>query len=141
MLPVSRPSLPPLAEFERLLEDIWSTRMLSNFGKYARRLEEKTQAYLSNPFARCVVNGDIVTFAPVAALILIACHATAQGILQSQGPLSIQVHTAQGISRIVFAEGTGPQWQNLFAGDILFSAPILMAWFLSRFLRPKQPTA
>jgi dTDP-4-amino-4,6-dideoxygalactose transaminase len=51
-----------------LLEDIWSTHLLSNFGKYARRFEEEAQAYLSNPFVRCVVNGDIGLVLSLAAL-------------------------------------------------------------------------
>lgn len=68
MLPISRPSLPPLSDFEALLEDIWSTHLLSNFGKYARRFEEQAQAYLSNPFVRCVVNGDIGLVLSLAAL-------------------------------------------------------------------------
>ena len=70
MLPVCRPSLPPLDEYSRLLEDIWSSRMLSNFGKYARRFEEKAQAYLGNPFARAVVNGDLGLVLSLAALDL-----------------------------------------------------------------------
>ena len=68
MLPVSRPSLPPLPDFERLLEDIWSTHMLSNFGKYARRFEGVAQEYLANPWVRCVVNGDIGLVLSLAAL-------------------------------------------------------------------------
>jgi dTDP-4-amino-4,6-dideoxygalactose transaminase len=68
MLPVSRPSLPPLAEFAELLEDIWGTRMLSNFGKYARRFEASAQEYLSNPWVRSVVNGDVGLVLSLAAL-------------------------------------------------------------------------
>jgi dTDP-4-amino-4,6-dideoxygalactose transaminase len=68
MLPVSRPSLPPLDAFAELLEDIWSTHMLSNFGKYARRFEEQAQAYLSNPFVRCVVSGDVGLVLALASL-------------------------------------------------------------------------
>ncbi len=33
--------------------------MLSNFGKYAVRFEEKAQTYLGNPWARALVNCDI----------------------------------------------------------------------------------
>jgi hypothetical protein len=44
MLPVSSLAA-PLADYVALLEDIWQSRMLSNFGKYARRFEEKAQAY------------------------------------------------------------------------------------------------
>ena len=68
MLPVSRPSLPPLEDFVALLGDIWGSRMLSNFGKYARRFEEKAQAYLGNPWTRCLVNCDVGLVLSLAAL-------------------------------------------------------------------------
>jgi dTDP-4-amino-4,6-dideoxy-D-glucose transaminase len=70
MLPVSRPSLPPLADFEKLLEDIWSTRMLSNFGKYARSFEEKAGRYLGNARTLSVVNCDVGLVLALAALDL-----------------------------------------------------------------------
>ncbi len=70
MLPVSRPTLPPLDRFVELLEDIWESRMLSNFGKYAVRFEEKAQAYLGNPWARSLVNCDIGLVLSLAALEL-----------------------------------------------------------------------
>ena len=70
MLPVSRPSLPPLDRFVELLEDIWKSRMLSNFGKYARRFERTAQEYLGNPRTRAVVNCDIGLLLSVAALAL-----------------------------------------------------------------------
>lgn len=70
MLPVSRPSLPPLEDFERLLEDIWRSRMLSNFGKYARMFEEKAQAYLGNSWTRSLVNCDVGLVLALAALEL-----------------------------------------------------------------------
>jgi dTDP-4-amino-4,6-dideoxygalactose transaminase len=68
MLPVSRPSLPPLDQYVALLRDIWETRMLSNFGKYARRFEQRAQAYLGNPFTRSLVNCDLGLVLSVAAL-------------------------------------------------------------------------
>jgi dTDP-4-amino-4,6-dideoxy-D-glucose transaminase len=70
MIPVTRPSLPELAEFERLLDDIWQTRMLSNFGKYARRFEEMAQRYFPNPWTRAIVNCDIGLVLSLAALEL-----------------------------------------------------------------------
>ena len=68
MLPVSRPSLPPLEEYVRLLQEIWDSRMLSNFGKYARQFEAKAQGFLDNPRVRSVVNCDIGLVLAVAAL-------------------------------------------------------------------------
>ena len=68
MLPVSRPSLPDLGDFVRLLEDIWASRMLSNFAKYATLFEEKAQRQLGNPMTRAVVNCDIGLLLSIAAL-------------------------------------------------------------------------
>ncbi len=68
MLPVSRPSLPPLADYVALLEDIWQSRMLSNFGKYARQFEERAQTYVANPWTRSVVNCDLGLVLSIAAL-------------------------------------------------------------------------
>jgi dTDP-4-amino-4,6-dideoxygalactose transaminase len=68
VLPVSRPSLPPLSEYVRLLEDVWDSRMLSNFGKYAVLFEQKAQAYLANPLTRAVVSCDIGLVLSLAAL-------------------------------------------------------------------------
>jgi dTDP-4-amino-4,6-dideoxygalactose transaminase len=68
VLPVARPSLPPLAEYVRLLEDVWQTRMLSNFGKYAQLFEAKAQAFLGNPHTRSVVSCDIGLVLSIAAL-------------------------------------------------------------------------
>lgn len=68
VLPVSRPSLPPLDDYVELLEDIWQSRMLSNFAKHARNFEEKAQGYLGNPWTRSVVNCDIGLVLSIAAL-------------------------------------------------------------------------
>jgi dTDP-4-amino-4,6-dideoxygalactose transaminase len=70
VLPVSRPSLPPLDGFVELLEDIWKSRMLSNFGKYAVQFEEKAQTYLGNPWTRSLVNCDIGLVLSLASLDL-----------------------------------------------------------------------
>src|SRR5437868_4355793 len=70
MLPITRPTLPPLEEYVALLADIWQSRMLSNFGKYAKLFESKAQTYLGNPLAHCVVNCDIGLVLALAALDL-----------------------------------------------------------------------
>lgn len=44
--------------------------MLSNFGKYARRFEEKAQSYLGNPWTRSLVNCDIGLVLSLASLEL-----------------------------------------------------------------------
>lgn len=44
---VTRPSLPPLAEVIPLLEEIWSSRILSNCGQFHQELEDKLSVQLS----------------------------------------------------------------------------------------------
>lgn len=68
MLPVSRPSLPPLESLTALLQDIWDTRMLSNFGKHAAAFEGKAQKYLGNTWTRSVVSCDVGLVLSLAAL-------------------------------------------------------------------------
>jgi len=70
LLPVSRPSLPPLEDYVRLLRGIWDSRMLSNFAAHAREFEGKAAAYVGNPFTRAVVNCDIGLVLSLAALRL-----------------------------------------------------------------------
>ncbi len=69
MIPITRPELPPLEDYVELLEEIWSSRMLSNFGPMAQRLEAMTSDYLGLP-TRVVVSGDIGLSLTIAALDL-----------------------------------------------------------------------
>lgn len=69
MIPITRPELPPLEEYTGLLEEIWTSRMLSNFGPMAQRLEAMTSEYLGVP-TRVVVSGDIGLALTIAALDL-----------------------------------------------------------------------
>lgn len=69
MIPITRPELPPLEEYETLLGEIWQSRMLSNFGPFAQRLERLTSDYLGVP-TRVVVSGDIGLILTIAALDL-----------------------------------------------------------------------
>lgn len=69
MIPITRPELPPLDEYVTLLEEIWSSRMLSNFGPMAQRLEAMTSEYLGVP-TMVVVSGDIGLTLTLAALDL-----------------------------------------------------------------------
>lgn len=66
-VPIARPSLPDLADYVRLLEDIWESRMLSNFGKYAREWERKAQSYLDNENVLAVSSCDIGLIISIAA--------------------------------------------------------------------------
>jgi dTDP-4-amino-4,6-dideoxygalactose transaminase len=70
MIPITRPELPPLQDYVKLLEQIWSSRMLSNFGTFAQLFEQRSQAYLGTPRVRAVVSGDTGLVLALAALDL-----------------------------------------------------------------------
>ena len=67
MIPITRPQLPPLADFTKLLEKIWSSRMLSNFGPFSKELEKIASDYLGVG-ARATVSGDIGLCCAISAL-------------------------------------------------------------------------
>lgn len=69
-IPFFRPSLPPLEEYTRLLEEIWATRMLSNFADFSKRLEALTSDYLGARHTRVVVSGDIGLVVTLSSLEL-----------------------------------------------------------------------
>lgn len=70
MIPVARPELPDFHEYRRLLEEIWQSRMLSNFASHAQALEAKAKRYLGASEVRAVVNGDVGLVLALAALDL-----------------------------------------------------------------------
>ena len=70
MIPICRPELPPLERYVELLRDIWDSRMLSNFGKYAVRFERQAQDYLGTPRVRAVASCDLGLMIALAALEL-----------------------------------------------------------------------
>lgn len=67
MIPITKPELPPIEEYTNLLAEVWSSRMLSNFGPLAQRLERMTTGYLGVE-SRVVVSGDIGLTLTIAAL-------------------------------------------------------------------------
>ena len=54
---VTRASLPPLSEYEELLQHIWDTAWLTNMGEYHEALRAKLQAYLKVGSVQLFVNG------------------------------------------------------------------------------------
>ena len=56
---VTRPSLPPLQDFLPLLEDIWSSRIVSNDGPYHRRFETALGHYLGVEHLCLVANATL----------------------------------------------------------------------------------
>ena len=69
MIPITRPELPPLEDYTALLERIWASRMLSNFGEFSKALEALAGDYLEVP-CRSVVSGDVGLVCAIAALDL-----------------------------------------------------------------------
>ena len=67
MIPIVRPELPPLADYVRLLERVWGSRMLSNFGPFATELERLASDYLGVG-VRAVASGDLGLMCAIAAL-------------------------------------------------------------------------
>jgi dTDP-4-amino-4,6-dideoxygalactose transaminase len=51
--------MPPLAQFAELVSDLFESRLLSNFGKYTKLLEERAAAVLGNPMPLSVSSCDI----------------------------------------------------------------------------------
>ncbi len=62
---VTQPELPPLEEFHELLKDIWTTKWLTNNGKYHQALESELAAFLGVPYLSLFSNG---TMALITAL-------------------------------------------------------------------------
>jgi dTDP-4-amino-4,6-dideoxygalactose transaminase len=59
MINVTRTSLPPLEQYIRYLRDIWSTRWLTNNGKYVQLLEKELKEYLHVKNILPVSNGTL----------------------------------------------------------------------------------
>jgi dTDP-4-amino-4,6-dideoxygalactose transaminase len=67
-IPVCRPTLPDFNQYCDGLSKIWKTRMLSNFGEYALKLEEILMSYLGTNKIKIVGNADIGLTIALSAL-------------------------------------------------------------------------
>jgi dTDP-4-amino-4,6-dideoxygalactose transaminase len=56
---VARPALPPLEEFVNLLEEMWTSRILTNGGQFHKELEASLAIHLGVPFVSLVNNGMV----------------------------------------------------------------------------------
>lgn len=54
---ISRPTMPDLEKFNEYLQDMWSTGVVTNIGKYHREFEEKLQEYLGVEHVNVFNNG------------------------------------------------------------------------------------
>jgi dTDP-4-amino-4,6-dideoxygalactose transaminase len=57
-IPITRPHLPPREDFVAIVEELFDSRMLSNFSKYSRLLEQRAAAALEHPAPHCVSSCD-----------------------------------------------------------------------------------
>jgi dTDP-4-amino-4,6-dideoxygalactose transaminase len=67
-IPVTRPSLPPLAEFIPYLEQIWKNKWLTNAGPYHQELETALAKHLEVPCLSLFCNGTIALVVALQAL-------------------------------------------------------------------------
>lgn len=65
---VTSPLLPDLKEFEKLLEDIWQRKWLTNNGFYHKELEKALAEYLKVPYISLFTNGTLPLITALQAL-------------------------------------------------------------------------
>jgi dTDP-4-amino-4,6-dideoxygalactose transaminase len=65
---VTQPYLPPLEEFIPYLEEIWTTRVLSNNGPFHQRLEDELKNYLGVEHVSLFTNATIALITALQAL-------------------------------------------------------------------------
>lgn len=68
MIPVTKPFLPPLEEYERYVRDIWKRNWLTNNGPLVNELELKLKDYLGVSHLLYVTNGTIAIQMAIKAL-------------------------------------------------------------------------
>lgn len=56
---VARPSMPPLEEYVKMLEDIWKNRILTHTGPKHRQLQEELETYLDAAHVSLMANGHL----------------------------------------------------------------------------------
>lgn len=70
MIPVTKPFLPPIVEYEKYLEGIWQRQWLTNMGPLASDLEIKLKEYLDLNHLLFVANGTVALQMAIKALNL-----------------------------------------------------------------------
>jgi len=65
---VTKPFLPPLEEFHEYLENIWSTRTLTNRGDYHKLFEYKLAEYLGVKYVSLFANGTLALISALQTL-------------------------------------------------------------------------
>lgn len=70
MIPVTKPFLPPKAEYDRYLEGIWQRNWLTNHGPLVNELESKLKEYLDVEHLLFLANGTLALQIAIKALDL-----------------------------------------------------------------------
>jgi dTDP-4-amino-4,6-dideoxygalactose transaminase len=68
MVPVTRPMLPPLEEFNQYLQEIWNNKWLTNNGPFHEKLEEELGRYLGVEHISLFSNGTLALITALQAL-------------------------------------------------------------------------
>ncbi|MBC7845815.1 MAG: DegT/DnrJ/EryC1/StrS family aminotransferase [Flavobacterium sp.] len=68
MIPVTKPFLPPLEDYQKLLQGIWQRQWLTNMGPLASELEMQLKAHLNVNHLLYVTNGTIALQMAIKAL-------------------------------------------------------------------------
>ena len=68
LIPITRPFLPPLAEYQKYLEGIWQRQWLTNMGPLASELEMKLKGHLAVKHLLFVTNGTVALQMAIKAL-------------------------------------------------------------------------
>lgn len=70
MIPVTKPFLPPIAEYQEYLSGIWSRQWLTNMGPLSSSLEQKLKDHLGVKHLLFVTNGTVALQMAIKALNL-----------------------------------------------------------------------
>lgn len=65
---VTSPLLPDLEEFNKLLQDIWSKKWVTNNGEYHKKLESALSEYLGVPYLSLFTNGTLPLITALQAM-------------------------------------------------------------------------
>ncbi|MES2559950.1 MAG: DegT/DnrJ/EryC1/StrS family aminotransferase [Bacteroidota bacterium] len=68
MIPVTKPFLPPIEEYQQLIADVWNRQWLTNNGPLVNELEFKLKEYLDVPHLLFLNNGTIALQIAIKAL-------------------------------------------------------------------------
>lgn len=68
MITVTSPLLPNLDEFHSMLQEIWSSKWITNNGSFHKQLEKELAAYLKVPYISLFTNGTLPLITALQAL-------------------------------------------------------------------------